>query len=233
MATLAVVDKADGTGATATVAGTGGAGATVFVAQVTGALGSPTWATGGTRTGDGTVNLSVATGLWFAYALVGGSITNLVYFQASSGLSAVATRVRAAVRDTLKLLPYPPFANVYEQILPDEANVVFPCVILTVDGMQETESIVVNNRDDIGRPVKVMIADRADWRESANLPLYEKWREAAERCFRQQQLPGVIESVKCLIEPYVIIDPNARHYQHMVTGFVVRAVCREVRGVGQ
>lgn len=232
-ATVTITDNADGTGATAVVAGTSGAGVVAHVGQTTGLVGSVPFSFSFSRTGDGSLPFAITRkGLYFAYTLVGGLPVDLSYFAVTDGKHAVATRVRAAVVSTIKSLLIPPALNVYEQMFPDETNVKFPCVICTVDGTQESEALILNNHDDIGRPVKVMIADRADKWEHRKLPDYELWRQSIDRCFRNQQLIGVPESVVCKIEPYVIVDPNARQYQHMVSGFVVRAVCRETRGIG-
>lgn len=233
-ATLTIVDLTNGTGATATLAGTLGAAVSLYVAQVSGLAGALPFALAGTRVGDGSLVLAPqgGFGLYFGYALVGGVPTNLVYFAVTSGAQAVATRVRRSVVNTIKLLPLPFAKNVYEQILPDETNIRFPCAICTVDGVSETEEQVFSVNDDIGRPVKILIADRATKMDHARLPDYELWRQAVDRCFRNQQLAGVVESVRCKIEPYTVIDPTLREYQHMVTALTVRAICREPRGVG-
>lgn len=231
--TIAVVDDTDGTGATATIAGSSGAVVSVLAGQVSGLVGTIPFAVVATRTGDGTVALPLTTaGMYFAYASVTGATSPLYYFPVSNYALAVATRCRRAVVATIKLLAIPPAANVYEQMFPDESNVMFPNVICTVDGVQETSDVILNNRSDVGRPVKVMISDRADKWDHSMLPSYELWRQSIVRCFIDQQLAGVPESKICKIEPYVIVDPNARQYQHMVSGLVVRCICREVRGVG-
>ena len=231
-ATLTIADDEDGTGATATVAG-GGAGAAnvVTVYKATGRVGSMV-GTAYTRTGNGTLSLPVARGLWFALLTTDGVPAGMVYFAATSGLDAVATRVRRAVADTIRLLNIPPAERVYEQMIPDESNVSFPCVLVTVDGVQESQETGLSTVDDIGRPVKVAIADRGGKREAQKLAEYEYWRQSIDRCFRSQQLAGIPESVICRIEPNLIIDPNLPQYDYIVTGLVVRAVCREPRGVG-
>lgn len=66
--TLTIVDQADGTGATATIAGSGGLAMTVYTQTFSGDLGAGVWTVSGTRTGDGDVDLSLAAGHYFAYA---------------------------------------------------------------------------------------------------------------------------------------------------------------------
>lgn len=231
--TLTITDNADGTGATATVAGSGvGTANVVTVGKATGLTGPLSFVAGGSRTGDGAVTLAVAGGLWWALLKTDGAFSALAYFSASDGAAAVATRVRRAVCDTLRLLTIQPAERVYEQAFPDPKNVTFPCILATVDGVQESDEQALSTRDDVGRPVKVQIFDRRSKNDHARLPTWETWRQAAERCFRNQQLAGVPESVRCKIEPYVILDPNLPAFEHMASGFVVRAICREPRGVG-
>lgn len=232
MATLTVVDNADGTGATATIAGSSGGANVVYVGRVVGTVGNMAVLTSAARTGDGAVTLALAKGLYFAWLVTDGALQAVYYFGATDGLNAVATRCRRAVCDTIRLLNIPPAARVYEQAYPDEVNVKYPCILVTVEGVGETADQGLSTRDDIGRPVRVGIADRWDRREHTKLPDWEYWRQCIDRCFREQQLAGVPESKICHIEPYVIIDPNMSQYEHMVSGLVVRAVCREPRGVG-
>lgn len=232
--TLTVTDDATGTSATATVAGSGVlADNIVLLGRADGIGGALAFGAGGSRVGDGTIPLTVTPGLWWAYLTSDGVFSGLYYFSATDGLAAVATRCRWSVRDTIRLLSIPPAARVYEQAFPDPSDVEFPCTLVTVDGVQETEETGLSTRDDRGRPIKIQIADRADRREVIKrLPEYEFWRQSIERCFINQRLAGVPESIKCKIEPYVIIDPSMPQYEYMVSGLVVRAICREPRGVG-
>jgi hypothetical protein len=233
MATLTVTDDEDGTGATATVSGSAGAVNVVFVGKATGELGALAYAEAGSRVGDGTVPLALEKGLWFAYLVSGWAFSGHVYFAVTDGADAVATRCRRSVADTIRLLPIPPAAHVYEHGIPEFSDVFFPNVILSIDGVEEHFQNVLATLDYVGRPVKVQINDRCDVRELiTKLPTYEKWREMIGRCFVNQRLAGVLESHLCQIEPYVIVDPKLPQYEFMVSGLVVRATCRERRGVG-
>lgn len=231
-AAFVITDNGDGTGATATVTGSGvGVSNVVTVFRATGQTGEMT-GTPHSRTGDGTISLPVELGQWFAYATSGGAAAGVFYFAASDVTLAVATRVRRAIKNTLELLSLPPAQRVYEQMYPDERNIAFPCALVTVEGLSETVAQSFSQRDDIEHPVKVEIADRHGKNDHKMLPTYERWREAFARCFVAQQLAGVPESVTCRVDFNIIIDPNLPNYDHVVSGFIVRAVCREPRGVG-
>lgn len=229
---IAVADNADGTGGTATITGSAGGSVSVAAGRVASGAGLIALPTVGSRTGNGTLALSLSRGLWFAYAKEGASISSLYLFNVTDGLDAVATRVRRVVADTIRLLTISPARNVYEQIAPDDTNIVLPCVMLTTEGESESDESKLNTVDDWGRPVKVLIADRATHLDHGKLPLYETWRQAIMRCFVNQQLIGVPESKICRIEPLQIADPKIKEYGYMVAGFVVRAVTREPRGIG-
>lgn len=231
-ATFTASDNGNGTGVTAVVAASAGATNQFYAARVTGGTETLVTTLYGTRVGDGAIVLPIPTGLWFVYLLSGGVFRGAAYVGSSDGALAVATRCRRAVCDTIRLLAIPPAARVYEQSFPDPQNVAFPCVLVTVDGVSETDESGLSTADDVGRPVKVQIADRRSKSDHAKLPDYELWRQSIERCFRNQQLAGVPESKICRIEPYVILDPNLPQFEYMVSGIVVRAVCRERRGVG-
>ncbi len=224
-------DDADGTGFTADVTESEADAENVFYASRLEAAGL-TFTQVGSRTGNGSAAVVVTPGPYVVYMTTGGVFSGVKYGVATSGALAVATRCRRAVCDTIRPLSIPPAARVYEQSFPDPGNVSFPCVLVTVDGVEETSEQTFSQRDDFGRPVKVQIADRFSKGDHERLASYEFWREKITRCFVNQQLAGVPESVYCKIEPYVILDPNLPQFEYMVSGFVVRCVCREPRGVG-
>jgi hypothetical protein len=231
--TFTVTDNANGTGVTAVVAGSGALDVNDFFgARATGLTGPLVPTLYGSRVGNGAIVLPLPLGLWFLYLSSAGVLAQTSYVSSSDSALAVATRCRRSVCDTIRLLTIPPASRVYEQSFPDPQNVAFPCVLVTVDGVSETDESGLSTRDDVGRPVKVQIADRRSKSDHAKLPDYELWRQAIERCFRNQQLAGVPESKICRIEPYVILDANLPQFEYMVSGLVVRAVCREPRGVG-
>lgn len=234
MATLTVTDDEDGTGATATVALSDPlAFNEVYVGRATGEAGAVAFTLGGDRIGGGAVPLALTKGLWWAYLLSEDVFSGQVYFAVTDGLDAVATRVMRSVADTIRLLPIPPAANVYEHGVPEFSNVVFPNFVCSIDGVEEQYQNVLATLDYVGRPVKVQLNDRCDVRELIDRrPTYELWRQTVTRCFINQRLAGVAESHICQVEPYVIVDPKLPQYEFMVSGLVVRATCRERRGIG-
>lgn len=227
--TLTIVDNQDGTGATATITGSaGGSTNNVYFS----ALGSNlAWALGGTRTGDGTIDMSMTYGVYLFYLLSNTTIVPPVYGTVSNASTqAWNTQCRRAVMATVAALPIPPAANLYEQMWPNQSYINFPCILFTSDGVQETEVSELSSLDDVGYPVRLAIADRRDKQDQTMLPAYEIWRQDIANMFRNQRCPGVQGSVKCLIEEYVILDPNGRDYEHVVSGMVIRCIIRQQRG---
>lgn len=232
--TLTVIDNFNGATATATVTNTAGEVVNVYTSPFTGYPGSlPAWTLSGTRAGDGTLTLNLSPGYYWAYAMADQmELSNLVYFQVSSSAEAWATLVRRAIRARILTLGLP-IADVYEQWTPDESNVTFPCVMLTVENVMETREQVMSLRTDIGRPTRVMICDRQDKYDHARLPDYEMWRQKIERSFSEQQLfVAGVQTVVCKIEYDAIVQPELPKYQFMVSEFVIRTITREPRGFG-
>lgn len=232
---LAATDRGDGTGANGTVSGSqAGSINRVFAFKLNGESGPVALPTSpiATRTGNGPLSLIVSIGVYFFYLTSDGEFRGGVHLAVTDGRLAVATRCRKAVTETLRLLTIDPAQRVYEQAFPEPSNVKFPCILTSVDGEQETDESGLSTRDDVGRPVKVGIYDRWSRRDHGKLVTWEAWRQACERCFRNQQLIGVPESKICRIEPFVIVDPNLPQFEFMVSKFIVRCVTREPRGIG-
>jgi hypothetical protein len=232
MATLAVADKADGTGATATVTGSAGGANQVYVQNVDGQLGAFAWTLGGTRTGDGTVNLALAKGYYWAYCLTGGTvISNLAYFQVTDGADAVLSRVYAAAKALLQLLNLPFTQRVYPSQFADSVAVQVPCTVLTTDGARQTDEAALNGRDDVGQPVRALVKDVCLKFDDQKKAEYEKWRQSIFRAFHNQRLPGVAESKMNKVE-LGVLSPAESPAPQTVFEVTIRCVTREVRGLG-
>lgn len=231
MSALAVTDSANNTGATATVTGTGGAAVAVYAQPVDGTLGAGAWALAGSRTGDGTVALALAKGYYFGYALVAGAASNLVYFQVTDGADSVLSRCVAAVKAQVHLLNLPCTQRVFDSLYEQVPLTQVPCTVLTTEGARETVESALNGRDDVGRPVRLIVRDLCLAFDEAKRETYRRWRQALYRAFQSQRLPGVPESVRNKVEVSEV-TPAPRREPQMVIEMVVRCVTREVRGLG-
>lgn len=121
--------------------------------------------------------------------------------------------------------------RVYGQMLPDESNVTFPCVIVTSEG--EREELLPGTSESIRRvyPYRVFIADRHGTRDHARDAQYRSWRRAILETFHQKR--ALIDLVPgcywCEVAPEVVYDQKLPQYQHVVSGMVVRCYTTEPR----
>lgn len=245
--TLAVADNADGTGGVATVSG-GDASAThtLYSQAVDGELGTAAWTSRGSRTGNGTITITVSSSLPVGYywwrvvaATAGGeSLSNLVYQPLTSGTTAVLYRCLTGARSRIQGLALSGVANASVVIreVPNArylqaGDVALPAVVIApVLGEQMNPAAGTNVRDDVGYPVGVFLVAASN-QNLDPVALNYKWREQIARAFRNQKLPGVTEVWGCAVEPSAITDPGAWEKNHFVSAMVLRFASREVRGI--
>lgn len=233
--TLTVTDNADGSGALAVVAGSSGGSNTVFTQFVQGVIGSGTWTASDTRTGDGAVAISLAKGYYFAYCLTAPStLSGLAYFAVTSGLDAVPDRCFAAVKAQLGLLNLPCTQNIYDYNFSADPKVKYPCVVMTTEGVRQTDEATMNGRDDLGHPVRLLIRDNAGENDEVQQTRFRSWRQSINRAFINQRLPGVIESIRNKVEFGVLLRRvTVKGLENKSESeLVIRCITREVRGLG-
>jgi len=241
---IAWADSQDGTGGVATVAGADAATVTIYKQTVdaTG-LRSPAFAVAGTRSGNGTLTLTLAPGYYWIYAqgLVSGAlaISNLAYVYATEATDALAARCVDAVAARLAGLSMAalngsvsiPNDRIYKRtVAAPDGTMAYPCIVLSHEGQRESQEGTTTGKDDIGYPVNVWVLDRDDASREARRKGWLKWRQQVFRSLRNQRLAGVTEVLTVKVEPGMVFDPKLPDYQIVVLGFVVRVLCRELRG---
>lgn len=243
--TLAVADNADGTGVVATITvGDAGATNTLYRTNVSGELEAATWTSSGSRVGNGTIAVALSTKgfyFWYVSSTLAGetTVSNLVYRPITDGANAVITRCVAAVVSRLQLLTLSGIASTKIVAVANIFNPAecpdFPCVLVAREPVPHRYTPATNLRDDVGYPIQVLFCDSDQLSAQSNVARWDLWRQQSERAFRNQRLPGVTESyLASEIEPLKILDPAFRPpiYDKVVSGFTVRVMCREVRGLG-
>jgi hypothetical protein len=232
MASLTITDNANSTGATASITGSAGGSNQVYVQNVDGQLGSGVWTLAGTRTGDGTVALTLTKGYYWGHCLTNGTVlSGFCFFQVTDGLDAVLDRCVSAVKAQAQLLNLPCTQRVYDFIHSDTPLVQYPCIILTTEGARQTDEKRLNGRDDIGHPVRMLVKDLCLKFDEKKRKEYRKWRQAFFRAYHNQRLPGIIESVMNKVELGEITAASMSEPQ-MICELTVRCITREVRGLG-
>lgn len=217
--TLSIVDDADGTGATATIGGADvGATVTVYVQSSR----VPVWQSAGSRTGNGTLALSLEGGMYFAYATGNVSSTPSVsrvfgLFAVTSGTTSVYERILDAVEEQIYTLAnagsLPNFEatsrTVLQQPKANLAIAAYPAIFLTPSGVEQ--KLPGNNaRDDWGRPVLLSIYHEGTISGTDVVPRVALWRERLIRHFHRQRLSGVSEVYDTEVSPGTIlqVDPG-------------------------
>lgn len=238
---LSVVDNHDDSGATATVAGTASGLVTIYTQLNTGEANVNGWELTATITGDGTVQLVLAVGNYFAYAIEGTTLSPVFYFGVTSGAFAPQTQCRAGIKARLLLMNFVGLpgklssinGRIYEQYRPDYTKVsLYPCVLLTIDGVLDSKKDATSNRDFVWYPCRLEIHGHSNPIAQELLPYYERWRYQITQAFEcNAPLAGVDTSILSRVEPYQIADERLPEYQKVVSAMIIKTYCSVPRGL--
>jgi len=230
--TLTCLDNSDGSGMTATVAGSAGGSTNTVLAQLVGGSG---FTVAGTRTGDGTVFLSLAIGYYWLYVsnLATGvtTLSNVVYAAVTDSTQAVYQRLHdaAAARIAGLIMAGSPNTNLYTQMIEDDRLLVCPAVFITIGG-PEKEVSVLTGVDDIYYQFNIAVVDNnfQDYvGPKARLLL---WRQQIARSLRNQRFGTIPENIRNEIGYKPAIDSRLLSEKRIVNGLTLTCVCREPRG---
>lgn len=227
---LTVTDNGDGTGALASITGSAGASNIVYVQSASGNSLSPV----GSRTGDGNVPLSLNDGHYLALVQAnGGVFTSLYPFLVTNNAEAVHERCVLAIKAIIQTLVLPNLdpSRVVDQILPTDANLMYPAVLITIEGEAEEEDLTMTSTDDILYPVRVWICDRSDSMSVEKRSRYLLWRQRIHRALRHRRLlPSVTEVIDVRTRLMPVVDFKVQEFQVVTMGLVVLCRSREPRG---
>jgi len=244
---LAMSDNADGTGAVATVASAdSGTTNTVYVQAFNGDLGTGDWTSKGSRTGNGTIAVSLATaGHYLAYLTSsdgsgGTSVSAVVYFVVTTGADATHYQCLVATQAVIQSLLLDGIANssvVVKKIPLDRIlgpqGISYPGVLVTPARETMDHTAGLNRLDDVGYGVLITMLD-ADNQEptvAANINKYLTWRQRISKAFRNQRLSGVPEIIIAFVDPIEMVMPEAWNKQLWASSLLVRFISRESRGL--
>jgi hypothetical protein len=241
---LSIVDNADGSGATATVAGsTVGTVNYVSTSAFDGESGpSGAWVATNHRTGDGTLLLDLDVGYYFAVLNNEGVLTPVTYFGVSDGMNSVYLECLRAAQARIRLLALPDVASssvVVKKIPIDRlikqspSALPLPCILLTPRRETMDPKQGVTSKDDVVYQVlcSMLAADNQEPTLEANLDRQLYWRERIAKAFRNQRLPGVDSIVISSVEPQDVVVPRLWTNNVMGSGLVLKFTSREPRGI--
>lgn len=234
---LSVVDDADNTGATATITGATGT-VTIYAASWSGGFTSPSFASVGSRSGDGTVSLALAAGYWWVYAATSNYITPVVGVLVTTGNDAMWYRILVAVTERIQALSLSgldsdnvimqkfPFNKKSNQSLADRLT-----TGIFVNPTRETLTPKTNRTDDYGYGVQVTYFTVSNRDLTSNLNRTLQWRDTLWKAHIFQYLPGFTEGFNCTPEPGPVYDAGAFAENMDAGSLVLRFFSREARGI--
>ncbi|MBX7073591.1 MAG: hypothetical protein K1X71_10625 [Pirellulales bacterium] len=244
---LSITDNEDGSGALATIGGSAlGAMNDLFVRGVNGQLSGADWILAGARLGDGDLALALATGYYWGYvaSTVAGAtgISNLVYFQVTSGADALLYRCLLATQARIVALALPGLgaASVLVQKLASDRDLgagratALPAIVVSPAGREQMPRAGGTNwRDETIYPVQVTLLVADHQQQTPYLAQTLGWRERIARAFRHQPLVGVDEVFDCELLPQEIVASEVFVRHGVWASALVLGFCaREPRGMG-
>lgn len=231
--TLTITDAQDGTG-TATIAGSTGTN-TLYQATWDGSMGTLSFSSVGSRSGDGTIALSGAGYfIWRLDNLASGTTTVVIVYQNITTIDlAVYDKILDKVRTDIVSLSLSGIASVdiAKKWLPrDVKNVdVRPSIIIAPVNFESYPN-QTTGLDYIGYPVLVAMVDKLNKDYTANFNRNLLWRQKIFRKFRYQGLAGLSEVINCEPEPRATIDPKLFDANYFHSAAVLRFITQEPRG---
>ena len=249
--TLAISDGAAGTGGTATVTGsTVGTTNTLYSQTVDGSIGSATWTGRGSRTGDGSITISITsatTYYWWKLVSTDGSDTetsNLVYQPLTSGTESIHYRLMLAIQSRLQSLTFAAMTSpagsigsadiVVKKIAIDRESHIpdKPCIIIApVNRERINHAGGTNLRDEVSYPVGVVIVAADNQQLTTNHAVFLKWREQIVRALESFRPTAVTEINRVTVDPEAIF-PTPQWLKNLVASAVVaQGLAWQTRGL--
>jgi hypothetical protein len=233
--TFTVADNGDGSGGVVTVAGsTPGSTNTFLAAPWSGGFAAAAFVSQGSRTGDGTLNISPGTGYFWGLVRSeksGQSTDSAVRgFQITSAAQAVYYRCLAAVAARIQTLGLAGVAgsSVVVRKTPWNRRLTKPGVFVTPT-REASFAAATNLRDSVPYGVQITIVRAANEDLSGGLDTALAWREQIARALRQNTLAGVDEVYTVELEPGPVLDSASFGEQYDVQTLMVRCHAREPR----
>lgn len=229
---ITAVDDADGTGATATIAGSAGGTVAIWGARWDGGLTAAEFSQVATRVGNGAVAVTLDVGYWWLYGLESTDLSPMIGVCATSGDEAPYYRVLVAVHEKLQALTFSGITSAQILLQKFPLNPKLALTGIYVTPTRETVRGIVNSRDDYGYGVQVSYFWASNRDNTSQMGRTLKWRDQIEKAFNAQPLPDIADfSYQLQIEPGPVFDSRSFAEQFDAGSVVLRIMSREVRGV--
>jgi len=229
-------DDGDGTGGVVTIANAAsGSTNTVYLQAFAGELGTDTWTSYGSRTGNGTVSVTAAAGhymLQVISVLGSDSLPSVVhYIVVTSSTESVQHQCMNAIQARIAAIGLSEIlsARIVVREVPTKQDLLLPCVVIAPQ--KPTVAGITNASDDYTYGIYVAIFAADNRALTANTSKYAKWMQQITRAFQNQRLSAIAESVICTVEPMQTIPFGDWANNIFAGGVIVRCRCREGRGL--
>ena len=222
------------TGFTATVTGSGGAVVTFYTCHADTPFAGNQFQSVGSITGDGSLAVMCPPGFYFVTAITSTAAAVPVVGIVTDQLEAVGVRVQEFIVSRLKLIGLAGIgANILTHFLPDSTEMKFPCAVVHWDGTTESEDTGLNALDYIAYPIKVDIYDTGFKGTQHDLRnQFVIYRQQIGRAFRHQPNGSVPELAWCDVQFGAVVNAAEATQGIYLGSLVIRAMCREPRGLG-
>jgi hypothetical protein len=245
--TLTLTDLANGSGVTATVAGsTTGSTNTIYAAQWAGGFVPQAHTSQGSRTGDGNVSLTLSTGYWWVYCrstLAGsdGAVSLIKGVRVTDGDDSLFYQCLTAIQAKIQALSLPsPWTdpdNVFVRKFPWNRTAIAESATagIWITPLSDQFRFVNNQADDWGLGIQITAGQASNFDLStgitADLMLRQQIIGALLPTAGEQPLAGVSEVINIVIEPGPVLDAGAFQQNYDVGAFVARCIARRTRGL--
>ena len=222
------------TGFTVTVSGSGGAALTILTCHADTPFAGVQFQSVGSITGDGSLAVLCPPGFYFVTAMSSTAIATPVVGIVTDQLEAVGVRVQEFIASRLALIGLAGIGpNILTHFLPDSTEMRFPCAVVHWDGTTESEESGLNSLDYIAYPIRLDFYDTGFKGTQHDLrKMFMMWRQQVGRGFRHQPNGAVPELAWCDVQFGAAVNAAEAASGIYLGSLVIRAVCREPRGLG-
>jgi hypothetical protein len=121
-------------------------------------------------------------------------------------------------------------SNVLDQMIEDESNVMWPAIIVTQHGQQDSNFSSTFETEHWWIPMLVVIGDRRSARDQLNTPTYASWRSQIRDYFQHQPLK-VAGVHQCVVVPKAITDADLKKFQYVQAALLLRFIISVTRTI--
>jgi hypothetical protein len=122
-----------------------------------------------------------------------------------------------------------PASRMYRQVVPDEASIDLPALLVTIEGESISVEPFDSEKDEVVYPVRLWACDRADVRGEPPGDKWTGWQDTIVDAFRGGRLLGVPQVYDVEVRPGLAVDERLPAYQWMQSLVAVRCKALKAR----